>query len=63
MSFLPLCDDLILGIIVAESSCVDAYVIGMAIIGSVILYPYKNMKYIDALFFAAGGATQSGLNT
>ncbi|KAG0133775.1 cation transport protein-domain-containing protein [Tuber indicum] len=40
-----------------------AYVIGMAIIGSVIIYPYKNMRYIDALFFAAGGATQSGLNT
>jgi len=41
----------------------DAYVIGMAIIASVIIYPCKNMRYIDALFFAAGGATQSGLNT
>jgi hypothetical protein len=35
----------------------------MALIGSVILYPAKNMDYIDALFFASGGATQSGLNT
>ncbi|KAG0637192.1 cation transport protein-domain-containing protein [Tuber brumale] len=40
-----------------------AYVIGMVIIGSIIIYPYKNMRYIDALFFASGGATQSGLNT
>lgn len=42
---------------------IDAYIIGMAIISSIVIYPYKNMRYIDALFFAAGGATQSGLNT
>lgn len=35
----------------------------MAIVGSVIIYPMKNVKYVDALFFAAGAATQSGLNT
>ncbi|KAJ4293347.1 low affinity potassium transporter [Kalmusia sp. IMI 367209] len=39
------------------------YIIIMALIGSVVLYPVKNMAYIDALFFASGGATQSGLNT
>ena len=35
----------------------------MSIIGSVILYGARNMAYIDCLFLAAGGATQSGLNT
>ncbi|GAB7340517.1 hypothetical protein MBLNU457_6937t1 [Dothideomycetes sp. NU457] len=38
------------------------YMIGMTIIGSIILYPV-GLAYIDALFFAAGAATQSGLNT
>lgn len=35
----------------------------MTIVGSVILYGARNMAYIDCLFFAAGGSTQSGLNT
>ncbi|KAM3417619.1 Potassium transport protein [Cercospora zeina] len=35
----------------------------MSIIGSILLYPAGLMPYIDALFFAAGMATQSGLNT
>ncbi|KAF2220493.1 cation transport protein-domain-containing protein [Elsinoe ampelina] len=39
------------------------YLIGMTILGSIIIYPSKLMPYIDALFFAAGSATQSGLNT
>ncbi|PNS16442.1 Potassium transport protein 1 [Sphaceloma murrayae] len=39
------------------------YLISMTIIGSIIIYPSKLMPYIDALFFAAGSATQSGLNT
>lgn len=39
------------------------YLITMMIIGSVIIYPYKNMAYIDALLFASGSATQSGMNT
>jgi hypothetical protein len=34
----------------------------MALVGSIILVP-GNMPYIDALFFAAGASTQSGLNT
>ena len=41
----------------------DLYIIGLAIFGSIILYPGGNMAYIDALFFASGCATQSGLNT
>ncbi|KAJ8108480.1 hypothetical protein OPT61_g8143 [Boeremia exigua] len=39
------------------------YILVMTIIGSVIMYGSKNMSYIDALFFASGAATQSGLNT
>ena len=40
-----------------------SYLIGLTIIGSVMLYPAGGMAYIDALFFGAGMATQSGLNT
>lgn len=39
------------------------YIISMALITSVIIYPGNDLKYIDALFFSAGAATQSGLNT
>ncbi|KAJ4331085.1 low affinity potassium transporter [Didymella glomerata] len=39
------------------------YLIVMTLIGSVILYGQRNIDYIDALFFASGSATQSGLNT
>lgn len=39
------------------------YIIFMAILGSIFLYPVKNLRYIDALFFASGAATQAGLNT
>ncbi|KAF2626600.1 high affinity potassium transport protein [Macroventuria anomochaeta] len=39
------------------------YLLAMTLIGSVILYGPRNMDYIDALFFASGAATQSGLNT
>jgi len=42
---------------------IDAYLISLSILGSIVLYPIKNMAYIDALFFSAGAATQSGLNT
>lgn len=41
----------------------DCYMIGLTIIGSIILYPGKTLGYTDSLFFAAGAATQSGLNT
>ncbi|KAI0621914.1 potassium ion transporter [Pyrenophora tritici-repentis] len=40
-----------------------AYIIGWTLIGSVILYGGGRIPYVDALFFASGSATQSGLNT
>ncbi|KAG0646446.1 Low-affinity potassium transport [Hyphodiscus hymeniophilus] len=39
------------------------YLIGWAIVGSLCLYIRGGIAYIDALFFASGAATQSGLNT
>lgn len=46
------------------NSRADAYIITWTLIGSVILYGSGgNLDYIDALFFASGAATQSGLNT
>lgn len=41
----------------------DSYIIGWALIGSVIIYGSGRIPYVDALFFASGAATQSGLNT
>ncbi|CDK25510.1 unnamed protein product [Kuraishia capsulata CBS 1993] len=39
------------------------YIMSVCIIGSILIYPQKNLKYIDALFFAVGASTQAGLNT
>ncbi|KAH3666053.1 hypothetical protein OGAPHI_004242 [Ogataea philodendri] len=39
------------------------YIIFWCIIGSILIYPQRNIKYIDALFFACGASTQAGLNT
>lgn len=41
------------------------YIIGWTLLGSGMLYGDRssNLPYIDALFFASGAATQSGLNT
>ncbi|EKG18928.1 Cation transporter [Macrophomina phaseolina MS6] len=39
------------------------YLILMTILGSILLYPAGGLPYIDALFFASGASTQSGLNT
>lgn len=41
----------------------DAYIIFHVLLGSVVMYGGSDMPYIDALFFASGSATQSGLNT
>ena len=41
----------------------DIYLGSLAILGSILIYPAGGMAYIDALFFCAGAATQSGLNT
>lgn len=40
-----------------------SYIICMSMVTSVIVYPGSSLAYIDALFFSAGAATQSGLNT
>lgn len=40
-----------------------AYITFCAILGSILIYPQKNIPYIDALFFGSGCATQAGLNT
>jgi hypothetical protein len=39
------------------------YIFGMAILGSILIFSIGGLAYIDALFFASGSATQSGLNT
>ncbi|KAL2863235.1 potassium ion transporter [Aspergillus lucknowensis] len=39
------------------------YIISMVFVCSIIIYPGSGLKYVDALFFSAGAATQSGLNT
>ncbi|OJD20231.1 hypothetical protein ACJ73_08436 [Blastomyces percursus] len=39
-----------------------AYIISCALACSVVIYPNGNMRYIDALLFGTGSATQSGLN-
>ncbi|KAK5704789.1 low affinity potassium transporter [Elasticomyces elasticus] len=39
------------------------YIIGCALIGSILVYPAGGLHYIDALFFTAGASTQAGLNT
>lgn len=39
------------------------YILSWIIICSVMIYPDGQLRYIDALFFASGTATQSGLNT
>lgn len=37
------------------------YILLWVIVGSIVLYPSKNLDYIDCLMFAAGAATQGGL--
>ncbi|ODQ79041.1 hypothetical protein BABINDRAFT_18187, partial [Babjeviella inositovora NRRL Y-12698] len=39
------------------------YILTISILGSILIYPQKNIAYIDALFFAACAATQAGMNT
>ncbi|KAL2375773.1 hypothetical protein RJ035_008286 [Blastomyces gilchristii] len=40
-----------------------AYIISLSISSLIVLYPYGNLKAIDAYFFGASGCTESGLNT
>lgn len=39
------------------------YILSAAIIGSILLYPVHNIRYIDALFLGSSMATQAGLAT
>ncbi|CCF59106.1 hypothetical protein KAFR_0G00730 [Kazachstania africana CBS 2517] len=39
------------------------YIITIAILASIFMYPIHNHKYIDILFLASGAATQGGLST
>jgi hypothetical protein len=41
----------------------DAWIITLSVLSLVIVYPYGNMKAIDAFFFGASSSTESGLNT
>ena len=43
-------------------SLIDAYIIGISILGSILIYPKGGMSYVDALFMSASAATQCGLN-
>ncbi|KAL3246589.1 hypothetical protein ABHI18_012673 [Aspergillus niger] len=40
-----------------------AYISFCGLLGLVILYPYGNLKAVDAFFFGASASTESGLNT
>ncbi|KAJ5447982.1 Potassium transport protein high-affinity [Penicillium cf. griseofulvum] len=40
-----------------------AWIITLSILSLVIIYPYGNLKAIDAFFFGASASTESGLNT
>jgi potassium uptake Trk family protein len=37
------------------------YILFWIIIGSIVIYPEKNIDYVDALLFASGASTQGGL--
>ncbi len=50
-------------LLTADLYVADIYLLALAILGSILLYPAGGLAYIDALFFASGSATQSGLNT
>ncbi|KAJ6136877.1 hypothetical protein N7497_012129 [Penicillium chrysogenum] len=40
-----------------------AWIITLSILSLVIIYPYGNLKAVDAYFFGASASTESGLNT
>lgn len=41
----------------------DAYILFLGLLGLVVLYPYGNLRAIDAYFFGVSSSTESGLNT
>jgi hypothetical protein len=40
----------------------DAYITGLALLGSLLLYANGDMSYVDAVFMSTSAATQAGLN-
>ncbi|KAF2267453.1 hypothetical protein CC78DRAFT_577164 [Lojkania enalia] len=40
-----------------------AYILSFGILAMIIIYPYGNLKAVDAYFFGVSGSTESGLNT
>ncbi|CAG8082939.1 unnamed protein product [Penicillium salamii] len=40
-----------------------AWIITLSVLSLVIIYPYGNLKAVDAYFFGASASTESGLNT
>ncbi|RAH54761.1 cation transporter [Aspergillus piperis CBS 112811] len=40
-----------------------AYILFLGLLGLVVLYPYGNLRAIDAYFFGVSSSTESGLNT
>lgn len=47
----------------SNSFLADAWIITLSVLSLVIIYPYGNLKAIDAYFFGASASTESGLNT
>ncbi|CRL28812.1 unnamed protein product [Penicillium camemberti] len=41
----------------------DPWIITLSVLSLVIIYPYGNLKAVDAYFFGASASAESGLNT
>lgn len=39
------------------------YIVTMVFLGSFVIYPMRNVSYVDVLFITGGASTQAGLNT
>ncbi|KAF1969798.1 potassium transporter [Bimuria novae-zelandiae CBS 107.79] len=40
-----------------------AYILSLGVLGLIIMYPYGNLRAVDAYFFGVSASTESGLNT
>ncbi|KAF2247945.1 potassium transporter [Trematosphaeria pertusa] len=40
-----------------------AYILSLGLLGLIIMYPYGNLRAVDAYFFGVSASTESGLNT
>lgn len=45
------------------TSFTDAWIITLSVLSLAIIYPYGNLRAVDAYFFGASASTESGLNT